>query len=86
MKDGGLIGDGVVASENHAWSAWTALRRLETRGSNFSPYSRNGIYENYWRYRQITERDQAYRFRIREIHGHGCSFYLKNRMVRHFMR
>tara|TARA_B100000609_G_C17156121_1_gene403544 strand:+ start:923 stop:1144 length:222 start_codon:yes stop_codon:yes gene_type:complete len=28
----GLIGDGVVASENHAWSAWTTLRRLESRG------------------------------------------------------
>ena len=28
----GLMGDGVVASENHAWTAWTALRRLESRG------------------------------------------------------
>ena len=30
----GLIGDGVVASENHAWSAWMALRRLESRGDS----------------------------------------------------
>ena len=28
----GLLGNGVVASERHAWSAWTILRRLELHG------------------------------------------------------
>ncbi|MBH33364.1 MAG: hypothetical protein CMB75_03085 [Euryarchaeota archaeon] len=32
----GLIGDGVVASENHAWSAWAALRRLESHGKTLA--------------------------------------------------
>ena len=28
----GLIRDGVIASDRHAWAAWSMLRRLEFRG------------------------------------------------------
>ena len=28
----GLIRDGVIASDRHAWAAWSMLRRLESRG------------------------------------------------------
>ena len=51
----GLIGDGVVASENHAWSAWTALRRLETRGSNLARTPETEFMRIIGGTRQITE-------------------------------
>jgi tRNA threonylcarbamoyladenosine modification (KEOPS) complex Cgi121 subunit len=51
----GLIGDGVVASENHAWSAWAALRRLESRGESVARSPETEFMRIVGGTRQITE-------------------------------